>query len=454
MNQFRYRSFILMGLVNLVSLVSWAQMQYTATSFPEFKVTSIPGAPSLTAPKLLTGENGDPLITEGYGTAAPAFYDWDGDGLKDLLVGEFGSGAEAGRYIGNFIRVYLNIGTADSPVFGGDFNYARPPYELPINGTPYSVDQFCCIGFTPQFLDINNDGFTDMLSGQYFGEIMCFNGGEQGFHGGQPLLQAGNPREKAEDSEAHSQYWLYSSASFGDFTGDGKLDLIVGGRSIRLSENIGSLSKPQFGTRQLVQDPKGSPLKVYEYTGKELGSGYEIYTSGDYKLSPVAVDWDNDGVLDLLVTNSYNHDKLSVVDFFKGRKIGKGYIFEQGVPLIQVKEGKAFPGISPFISVVDWNNDGVMDLLIGTSVAVVGGKFNSYFSWNWEHDTGLLGIGKDPGLIVGKNRDTVVEWILKEMKLPQSMTSEDFKTMRHHGYVYVLLGSKADGSVKRNVKGL
>jgi hypothetical protein len=449
------RIFLLIGMFDLLSLGSWAQTQYTATSFPDFKVANIPGAPNLAAPQLLTGESGAPLITEGYGTAAPAFYDWDGDGLKDLLVGEFGSGAEAGRYIGNFIRVYLNIGTVDNPVFAGDFNYARPPYELPINGTPYSVDQFCCIGFTPQFVDINGDGFTDMLSGQYFGEIMCFKGSEQGFRASDALWQEGNPRENAKDYKAHAHYWLYSAVSFGDFTGDGKLDAIIGGRAIRLSENIGSLSKPQFGIRQLVQDLKGNPLKVYEYTEKELASGHALYTAGDYKLSPVAVDWDSDGILDLLVTNSYNHDKLSVVDFFRGRKVGEKCIFEQGVPLIQVKEGsKAFPGISPFVSVVDWNNDGVNDLLIGTSVAVVGDKFNSFFSWNWEHDIGLHGIAKDPSLVVGKNRDASVKWILQEVKLPPDMTSDDFLTMRHQGYVYVMLGSKASGPGKRNVKGL
>jgi hypothetical protein len=42
------------------------------------------------------------------GHAAPCVVDWDGDGLKDLLVGQ---------YSGGMIRLYLNSGTNSAPVF-------------------------------------------------------------------------------------------------------------------------------------------------------------------------------------------------------------------------------------------------------------------------------------------------------------------------------------------------
>lgn len=42
------------------------------------------------------------------GHAAPVFVDFDGDGLRDLLVGQFGSGK---------LRLYRNRGTAQAPVF-------------------------------------------------------------------------------------------------------------------------------------------------------------------------------------------------------------------------------------------------------------------------------------------------------------------------------------------------
>lgn len=42
------------------------------------------------------------------GHAAPFFGDFDGDGVKDLLVGQFGEGK---------LRVYRNVGTNRSPRF-------------------------------------------------------------------------------------------------------------------------------------------------------------------------------------------------------------------------------------------------------------------------------------------------------------------------------------------------
>ena len=43
------------------------------------------------------------------GHAAPCFADFDGDGLKDLLVGQLGEGK---------LRIYRNIGSRGAPRFG------------------------------------------------------------------------------------------------------------------------------------------------------------------------------------------------------------------------------------------------------------------------------------------------------------------------------------------------
>lgn len=60
--------------------------------------------------KLMAG--GEPINVD-VGHAAPCFTDWDGDGLRDLLVGQFGEGK---------LRIYRNIGTRTEPKFG-DFFY-------------------------------------------------------------------------------------------------------------------------------------------------------------------------------------------------------------------------------------------------------------------------------------------------------------------------------------------
>lgn len=85
-----------------------------------------PGAPAATAlaassifeaPVRLKA--GDDYIDVEIGHAAPYMYDIDGDGVRDLLVGQFGQGR---------LRVYKNIGTTDSPKYDG-FEYLKAGHE-------------------------------------------------------------------------------------------------------------------------------------------------------------------------------------------------------------------------------------------------------------------------------------------------------------------------------------
>ncbi len=65
-------------------------------------------APKVGAPVKLK-DGSDPLdVTVGH--AAPLVVDWDKDGKKDLLVGQFGDGK---------LRVYLNKGTDKEPKLEG-----------------------------------------------------------------------------------------------------------------------------------------------------------------------------------------------------------------------------------------------------------------------------------------------------------------------------------------------
>ena len=54
-------------------------------------------------------------ITLSIGHANPLITDWNGDGLKDLIVGQY-SGAK--------LRYYQNSDSNDSPMFG-DFSYMQ-----------------------------------------------------------------------------------------------------------------------------------------------------------------------------------------------------------------------------------------------------------------------------------------------------------------------------------------
>jgi hypothetical protein len=53
------------------------------------------------------------------GYSVPSFVVWDGDALRDLIVGEGGGGYPEGK-----VRVYPNVGTAAAPEFSG-YSYVQ-----------------------------------------------------------------------------------------------------------------------------------------------------------------------------------------------------------------------------------------------------------------------------------------------------------------------------------------
>ena len=469
-------------LFSVVSCCMFLTCAVTADemSFPDTVGTSVKGAPELSKPFLVMGGKA-PVKTEKHGLAAPALFDWDGDGKRDLLVGEFETNSgdlfPKGKD-GSTVRVYKNIGTDDSPVFSEKFEWARDT-----EGTIMEVEQWCCIGFTPYFYDLNDDGYTDIITGQYHpGEVTWFKGSAEGFSPGVKLPQEGDPSSQwtsfmGSDAEPpdeieHFSYWVYSSASMGDFDDDGDYDLIFGGGGgLRISENIGTPTDPKFGRRQLLLDVSGNPLVVRELTPEEK-EGFQLTgdpnPDGDGKSSPYVVDWDNDGVLDLLVTGSYTKPGDPAVMFFKGVKTENGHRFEVGVDLLKTADGsKALPGSGPRVYVDDWNKDGINDLIIGASVATVNdGEFSDELSWEWESVNQVESAGKDPGRYPPRERPSA-EGLREEFGANWKGTDEELEemvqlnvdyweqtvgrlykegkghwlTMRHQGRIYVMLGS-------------
>jgi hypothetical protein len=432
--------------------------------FPQLIFKDIPGAPKLSPPKLITGSL-EPVIGEGNGWAAPFVYDWNGDGKKDLLVGEFSSGAEnrKGGAFGNFVRVYTNKGTDEKPSFTGGFTYARANDELKPT-TPLSVYTWCCIGFTPRIVDLNKDGYPDLITGQFEpGDATWFRGSETGFHTGEKLEQVDVARRKQRynqtdytkpitDPTGH-EYWSYSAMAFGDLDGDGLDDMVIGGGGLRMSKNIGTAAHPKFGPRELLLDRNDKPVYVYADSTNQLPLAV-----------PYVVDWDGDQVLDLLVTCNYYLQGSPAVSFFRGVKTEKGIRFEHGVPLFSVESGaKAFPGAYLNLCVADWNNDGVNDLIIGSRVPTIDGKFQHQLAYGWNSETDL---GKrNPGNhslelkeFIKKN-SKAMDSIQRKLGLTDEQMIKNGKTtskeifkhnygkkeymnLVHKGYVYVLLGKK------------
>ena len=74
--------------------------------------------------------SGDKPIDVTTGHASPYVYDFNGDGTRDLLVGEFGSGRFRGETTSKSslanarLRVYLNVGSNAAPRYDG-FKYLQ-----------------------------------------------------------------------------------------------------------------------------------------------------------------------------------------------------------------------------------------------------------------------------------------------------------------------------------------
>lgn len=118
----RFRTLILVTLAGCVVAQSPAD-------FPRLTNAGIQGAPKLSQPSLVMGST-RPVMGGQHGLAAPAAFDWNKDGKKDLLIGEF-------ETTDCWVRVYLNVGTDAEPKFTDDFLYAKTA-----DGTRMKIDSW------------------------------------------------------------------------------------------------------------------------------------------------------------------------------------------------------------------------------------------------------------------------------------------------------------------------
>ena len=162
--------------------------------------------------------------------ACPAFFDYDGDSLLDLVINKsiydsISSTYETGLYL------YKNIGTPTNPSFdliSTDFAGLTAPHL-------YSNFIF------PTFGDLDGDGDQDMMLGVQDGHLHFY---ENTAGPGNPASFSG-PQVNYMGIDVGN----FSTPKIYDLNKDGLLDLVIGGQRgfLFYYKNTGSITSPQFG---------------------------------------------------------------------------------------------------------------------------------------------------------------------------------------------------------------
>jgi heme-degrading monooxygenase HmoA len=212
-------------------------------------------------------------------------------------------------------------------------------------------------------VDYNADGTTDIFTATFDGSPWVSLGSKEGF------LKPELVKDKNGERVMLSQFWDYDadkpmwtnkdhtegvskgahciSAVVFDWDADGDFDIIMGDRDggLWLTMNEGSAKEPKFAA-----------------VTKPVMVGDNALDAGGKITAPKVVDWDKDGLTDIIVGTFDGDVKL----FRNAGKKGEPKL--EAAKTLLKKEGsktEARPERGTYVDVVDFDNDGDWDLLIG-----------------------------------------------------------------------------------------
>ncbi len=261
----------------------------------------------------------DQMIDVG-DAAAPVLFDFDNDGLLDLVIGNKSKTISPMLYSVS-LALYRNVGTTSSPAF------------------EFVTDDFAGMSaynlrgkISPAFGDMDGDGDKDLLIGNNDGTILYFKNNLGAF-----TLAAANFMGIDVGSA--------SSVQIFDVDFDGKLDLIVGEQNGLLNyfHNVGSVSAPFFTIAPTVS-PFGSINLAVNPAVDGYTSAYVFRQNNDTKM--LATQMHGDillyGNIDGNVSGTF-----TLLDTIVTKYLGNRY------------------GFLNTVSGGDLNNDGKEDMIVG-----------------------------------------------------------------------------------------
>lgn len=320
-------------------------------------------APKYAAGKRLNAANGTPLAMD-LEMITPTAIDWDKDGDIDLIVGD-----EDGRVA--FVENTGKFGRDRTPLF------AQPKYfQQEADDVKFGALA------TPCGFDWDGDGDTDVISGNTAGYIGFFEnlsgpGIERPKWAAPRCLEADGKTIRIMAGPNGSiqgpceAKWGYTTQSVADWDGDGLPDILANSilGMVHWYRNTGSRHTPKLAAAQPVEVEWDGPQPTLAY-GWLRPSGKALLTQ--WRTTPVAIDWNNDGLTDLAMLDHEGYLAL----FERARRNGKVVLLhprrvfcdEKGEPLrlnarIAGKSGRRK------ICIVDWDGDGNLDILANAANA-------------------------------------------------------------------------------------
>ena len=255
--------------------------------------------------------------------AIPKVWDWDNDGRKDLIVGQAAGGN---------VRLYLNSGTDAAPVFA-TFTYVRA------DGANIAVPTTGCQGSAPEVVDWDNDDKKDLLVGDSYGYVTLFL--NVGTDAAPVLTEIGRVQVGGVDYGAGAR----AIPCVNDWDEDGRKDLLVGRGDGQISVLINTNTD---------DDP------VFAVDGRVYAGALPL--DAGLRVAPEVFDWNGDGLKDLLAGEGYGR-----ILFYENIGTNAAPAFNDpgvflkvgGTPIALLSRSR--------VDVVDWNNDGLADIVAGSS---------------------------------------------------------------------------------------
>ncbi len=323
--------------------------------FTYFQNTGSRTKPNYAAGQRLT-HNGQPLAMHVC-MITPTAVDWDGDGDPDLICGD-----EDGR-----VAFIENTGRLTDGV---------PAFQPPRYFQQEAADVKFGALVTPWSFDWDGDGDEDLVCGNTAGNIALF----ENLDGGDPprwaapklLAAAGKPIRIMAGPNGSIQgpcetKWGYTTLSVADWDGDELPDLIVNSiwGKVVWYRNTGTRSVPALAASQPIEVawPGPAPKPAWTWWTPDTR---ELATQ--WRTTPVAIDWDRDGLADLVMLDHEGYLCLYRRELRNGtrvllppervfcrRQLGK-------LEPLRLNGGKAGRSGRRKICFADWDGDGDLDL--------------------------------------------------------------------------------------------